>query len=198
MTRINDLGYIHILEGEAGKSIPVFLNAIRMSTNDNLNQSILVKLYGILGRAYKEVGQLDSSIQMLEKGLTLAPLQSFEKSFIRTAKVLHDHYKSRSADKADHYVKLMFEFGDQLATLKEKLTNANMEYQIRAADHKRDLDLKVAQENRAFFWEVFSGVTGLLLLITMVWYHFYEKKARKKRLQRAINRSRIVVPMATS
>lgn len=193
LTRLNDMGYIKLLAGDLKGSKQVLYQALAQSTSLENNRRMLVKVYGNLGRAYEQAGQLDSSIYMFEKALSIVP-EKFDKKYLVTAKLLYDYYKNKSSEKADYYTNQIYNYGDQLATMKSELMQASNEYQIRAAEYRRKLEQKMAQEKRELIRNVLIIASCLLLMAFGIRYYRHEKMKRKKRIRKILDGALFIAP----
>ena len=132
---------------------------------------------------------------MYEKGLELEPLNKFDKKYIQTANLLYKYHRAKSPERMDHYHDLIYQYGLEFAKLKAQLIQASHEYQIRAADYRRELDLRIAREKRMLWWDIFSYALTLIVIASGISFYFMEKRKRRKRLRKALDNARIIVPL---
>ncbi|MEM6814102.1 MAG: hypothetical protein AAF600_06865 [Bacteroidota bacterium] len=194
---MNGVGYFQMLQGKLEIAKDLFYKAMALSKDLELNEPVLVNVYGNLGNIYEKSGLMDSSILMYEKGLELEPLKNFDQKYIQTANLLHNHYKTKSPEKREHYYQMVYEYGAELSELKAQLIKASQEYQIRAADYRRELDLRIAKEKRMFWWDIFFYALTLIVIASGVTFYYLEKRKRRKRLRKALDNARIIVPLSS-
>ncbi|MEM7107814.1 MAG: tetratricopeptide repeat protein [Bacteroidota bacterium] len=192
---INGIAYCEMYLTNYIKAKNLFYESLAIFDNLKGDKETLVMLYGNLGQLYQKTGDLDSSIIMFENGLRVEPLQNFDKTYIQTAEHIYNYYRKKSPQKREYYHQIIYKYGLELSELKLQLTKASHEYQVRAADYRRELDLRIARERRMFWWDVFFYGLSLIILATGATYYFLEKKKRRKRLRKALDNARIVVPL---
>ena len=194
---MNGVGYFQMLQGKLEIAKDLFYKAMALSKDLELNEPVLVNVFGNLGNIYEKSGLMDSSILMYKKGIELEPLKNFDQKYIQTANLLHNHYKTKSPEKREHYYQMVYEYGAELSELKAQLIKASQEYQIRAADYRRELDLRIAKEKRMFWWDIFFYALTLIVIASGVTFYYLEKRKRRNRLRKALDNARIIVPLSS-
>ncbi|MEM8568934.1 MAG: hypothetical protein AAGF85_20920 [Bacteroidota bacterium] len=198
LTRINDMAHFEMVRGRVEASKELLVNALdQANPNLSINKEILAKICMNLGAVYRQLNKPDSSVAMYEQGLVFMPLTSFDEKYIETANLLYKHYKAKSPEKMDHYHNLIYQYGLEFAELKTQLIQASQEYQIRAADYRRELDLRIAKEKRMLWWDIFFYALTFIIIASGIVFYRWEKKKRKKRLRKALDNARIIVPLSS-
>ena len=192
---MNGIAYLQMMRGQLDDAKQLFNEALSLSTTNEFDKTALVDVYGNLGSLYEKIDEPDSSILMYEKGLELEPLNKFDKKYIQTANLLYKYHRAKSPERMDHYHDLIYQYGLEFAKLKAQLIQASHEYQIRAADYRRELDLRIAREKRMLWWDIFSYALTLIVIASGISFYFMEKRKRRKRLRKALDNARIIVPL---
>ncbi|MEM6734672.1 MAG: hypothetical protein AAF620_01260 [Bacteroidota bacterium] len=186
LTRYNDLAYFKLMDGDLVSAKQLLKNGLAAVDQAAGFEDLLVKMYGNLAKVLDKEGKMDECVLMYEEALKVRPYMKFDNNYLSTAKFVYDHYKQNDAIKADKYAQLMYEYGKAKDQLQAELQKASQEYQILAADYKRKLDLKIAEQRQENIREIIIYSIFFICIVSSTVFIFFDKIQRRKRFQAAL------------
>lgn len=180
LKKMNSLAYKNILRGKLDNARHILYSAISKIT-DSITHHVQFDIFDNLAAIYAQLGLQDSAIFMYEKSVQYADTTQFDPDYLAACDQLYHHYKPDPV-KSDRYHRAIVAYANQLTALREGLDQAHVQYQVEAAEYRRQY-----QDNRAILRTqiVVQYITYPALIawiIGLIVYHYHKERTRRRKI----------------
>ena len=124
---------------------------------------------------------------MYKQVLDYIDVEDFDFNYVWNAKLLYDYCKKFDPAESKACSKVIYDFTDEVVEFKDKLVEANVHYQVRAANYHRENELLYTQRqnNRELINLMIFLALGLVIFSGLVFY-LYERKRRIEKWRKVL------------
>ena len=187
LKKLNSFGYISIMQNKTDSALHTFQSALSLSTENSQNNEVLSQIYDNLGSIYRDRGAVDSAVIMYTKSVEYGDFYAFDHEFIKTCKYLYQYHTDHQQEaKAGEYFETISNFAIELAGLQDELNQGHIQYQVEAANFRREAELQYQAKQTERLRSLATG--GLaLLLVALLFYVIRKEQLRTRRVRVFIN-----------
>ena len=181
------LAYVNNKNGEYKNAKKLLLSALAQANESTYDPEMMIDIYSNLADAYEYLGVTDSAIMMYKQVLDYIDVEDFDFNYVWNAKLLYDYCKKFDLEESKACSKVIYDFTDEVVEFKDKLVEANIHYQVRAANYHRENELLYTQRqnNRELINLMIFLALGLVIFSGLVFY-LYERKRRIEKWRKVL------------
>lgn len=181
---LNNLGSLYLEERNMPDALSSINEAlkIRLQLNDKTG---LAQSYRTLSEYYSNVGQVEKSIDYLQKGLAIAQLVGHTPLQAEISEGLFDqYYKLGNADSALKYQILLRDLQNKLNIDESK--NEVIKLELTAQFNEREKDREIKQQKREFRFILLGITLALSLVIISLLYLILRSRLNRMKLEKDV------------
>lgn len=182
---LNNLGDLMIEQGEYQLAKKYLDKAVSLEYLKHIKKDILSLAYSNLAKVHQQLGK-DSINYLLELSVDVYPFKDFNPDIYESCKILADYYwTSDQHDLSKEYYDKIYQLGSDLSKLQSFLEDANLRYQVEAANYKITSQLKAeAAEYERKKGIVVNGIVSLIAFFILI--VIFKQQLKKKKERRAL------------